>query len=550
MRRVVKAINSTKVRLGSLAVMDLLWRVPAATPGDGSVADVVIAAVALVIGEVTILRSVTTWMLIGYAAYALTPKAYPGVSFPREERGFRFLFASATATMVFVLPVEISGTALPPRLLFQFFVWIIIFAGLFILYLYYRGWQMQPDFDPMIEVFDRIIPATKKKVRQELHRDLTAPGWRGKVGRAIGWSLLGGISIAPCFLAGLVATSLLISSPFGELLFLFAVVTSAVRQRISLGTNRSPPEVFDLETYLYNSISHSLRTSHGVWLLLCELYLLFLSLGGLALSLQFWPSIIGGVADLLFNNRGSLAGRTELYLILSAGVGAITLTVTGCAYATWAGIREIPRIAAFVDIKQDQQPRPTPSRPVGFVLPGLSMMLLFWFVISSVTEPPILIVPFEIKLFAVGWPLLFGGLVWCWWLTHRRGEMPVTNEYHVVVGTTALITGVLVFIIYEAALGSALMWTVMTLGLGYNVYANKYAIRHLDHRLLQHTHYVYIILLGVVLFAGSHIFDSVGAEYTQLFGVGAIIGGIIGISLGLIETTVDNDLTNENQNNG
>ena len=83
MRRVVKAINSTKLRLGSLAVMDLLWRVPAATPGDGSVADVVIAAVALVIGEVPILRSVTTWMLIGYAAYALTPKAYPGVSFPR-----------------------------------------------------------------------------------------------------------------------------------------------------------------------------------------------------------------------------------------------------------------------------------------------------------------------------------------------------------------------------------------------------------------------------------------------------------------------------------
>ena len=64
MRGVNKLTDSIEVRLGGLGIFDLLWRVPQATPGDGTVGDIILVALSVVIGEINFLESITVWLLI------------------------------------------------------------------------------------------------------------------------------------------------------------------------------------------------------------------------------------------------------------------------------------------------------------------------------------------------------------------------------------------------------------------------------------------------------------------------------------------------------
>ena len=536
---VTKLTDSIKVRLGGLGIFDLLWRVPQATPGDGTVGDIILVPQSLVIGEVNFLESITVWLLIGYASFTLASKAYPGLTFPKENRGFRLLFTIATIVVVVVIlqPFLLGEGQLASRLIGELLVWIITFGSLFAVYLHHLGWSIDPADDRPVTTLARLSSVSNKEARRIARKEWTAPGWQGTVNRGTAWAALGMAAAAPSFLAGIAAAILIASSPIGELLFLSAILVSAILQHSSFKRYGSPATMFDLETYLYDSISQSIRAQRGLILLIYIFGILLLALGFLALGVVFWQNIAVGSLELLFNRDTALVSDSELYVFISASFGVLTILITGFTYAAWAALREIPRLAAFVDAKQGKSPRDVPPRPVGFVIPGLLVLPLFFLVVRWLqntfggAEP----VSVELQIFAIGWPLLLIGLFACWWLTRRRTSTPVKREDHTIIGSAALLPVLFAAGSAESSIIDAVGFVVVIVGLGYFPYADEYANQQGDERFRRHGRNIYVILWGVILWS---IARTVGAFVTGFLSAFAGLVIIFG-ALGTVTTVID-----------
>jgi len=521
--------GSVKLRLGSLGIADLLWRVPEATPGNAAVVDVVLTAFSAGSSQLTILESVTIWALIGYTSFTLASKAYPGLFLPKERHGFRALFAAATITAVAIFPFG-QEVVSPPQALGTLLVWLSVFTGGFVLYLHWLGWRMSSADDRIVETLARVVPIERSNAQQRWREELNKPGWRGMFNRTTAWTVLGTLAAVPAFLAAGVATILLTVSPFGELFFLLAVVAGSVRQRTRIGSNRPPQQIADLETYLYDSISYAVRSLYGSILLTYLLSsILLISLGGLSITLSAVPNIAGTTAGILFGGQRTAVEGVELYLILSVANGAIVLAMSGCAYVAWAGLRELPRLAAFIDIRQDRDPRQAPPRPVGFIIPGIVAILPFFLISAEnafASEP----LNDGLRLFAIGWPLLLLGLAACWWITLRRASHSVKNEHHVIIGSAGLLILVLGLVTDYFRVFAVIPSIVL---FGYFPWAIEYAHRYENTDIRQYAVGAYFISLGTISVAIARVYFPTA----QVIGLFFILLGILSTIVTLIDAS-------------
>lgn len=525
-----KITDSTEVRLGSLSVTDLLWRVPEATPGDTTIADIVLVALSIFFDQITLLESVTMWLLIGYASFTLASKAYPGLWFPRERRGFRSIFAAATVAGVAILPVIRPDQFDTLQLLSATLIWIIIFSSIFIIYLHRLGWRVEISDERTVETLSRVVPRSQSEARQQWREEWREPGWHGTFNRVTAWTLLGILATFPGFLAAIATSVLLAASPLGELFFLSAVTAAAVRKRTRIGSNRSARRIANLETYFYDSVSHALRNPHGIVLIMYLFSgILLVSLTGLSITAAFFPSIVAGTVEILFGGQEVFLEGWELYLLLSVFIGAMTLVVSGCAYATWAGLREVPRLAAFIDLQQGRKQRDVPPRPTGFIVPGILMLPLFFAVVRSLdTVSGLEPIRGNLRMFAIGWPLILCGLIMCWWLTHRRDPPSVENENHVIIAST----GLLLIILGVISNLRVVVLTPATVMFGYWPYVSEYADQYDDTDIRQYAVGVYFILLGLTT---TLLALAVSLAFGQVLGVLLLIFGVAS----LIVTTTD-----------
>lgn len=540
MRGVSKLKRSVKARLGGLAVFDLLWRVPEATPGDGTVADAVLVVLSVVIEDVGLLESITIWILIGYASFSLAPKAYPGLSFPVENDGFRLIFAAGTIGIVIVLPTQTGGGRLEFSPIASAAVWLTAFGSLFAAYLYQIGWRMDPTDARTFGTLGRVSHGDNTEAKRRLRQDLAAPGRKGLLNRGSSWAVLGASAAVPALLAGMVGVVLLISSPIGELLFLSAILVSAGVQRFS-GRSYGPPDVvFDLETYLYDSVSHASRSPHGIVLIGCLILILIVPLGTLSIVIISFPIIAGSALEMLV-----YGGEIPLSAV-SAGVGAMVLLLAGAVYASWAALREIPRISAVVDVQQGKTHHDVLPRPVGFVWPGFLMLPVFFFIVRSLEDTvgrgdsP----SFTIQLFAVGWPLVLAGLGLCWWWTRRRESTPVTREHHVLVGS-ALFPILLGAWSPDVSIADLFGVILAFVGIMYHSSVNEYAKRHRSDGIRQHGDIAYALSFGVVLWVVVRTVGGVGVSFLTAVAVLYIIVGVAVAVFRSIDMVTDEDNDSE-----
>lgn len=547
MRGAIKLRRSLNARLGGLGVFDLLWRVPEATPGNGTVADAVLGVFSVVIGDIWVLESVTIWVLIGYASFSLAPKAYPGSNFPEENNGFRLLFAAGTIGIIGVLPTQVGGGQFESHPIAGAAVWLTTFGILFAAYLYRLGWRMDPTDERTVGVLGRTVHGRDTAGKRRLGKSWTAHGWKGTVNRGSSWALLGVWAAVPASLAGAVGFVLLVSSPIGELLFLSAIVASAGVRRFSERSYGSPDVVFDLETYLYDSVSHATRSPHGIMLIGCLIVVLLLPLGVLAIALLSFPVIASLGLELLVYGDGAPVSGRDMYILVSAAVGAVTLLLAGSIYASWAALREVPRIAAFVDDRQGKPHRDVSPRPVGFVGPGFLMTPVFLFVVRSLEEtvgrgdPPSV----TIQLFAVGWPLLLASLGLCWWLTRRRAYTPVRREHHVLLGS-ALFPVLLGAWSPAVRLSDLFGLIIAFVGIGYWSYVSEYAMRHRPDGIRQHGDIVYAISLGVALWVTARTVGGLGVSVLTAIATLSVGAGVTMAVLRGTEMTANGDGDSEN----
>jgi hypothetical protein len=209
--------------------------------------------------------------------------------------------------------------------------------------------------------------------------------------------------------------------------------------------------------------------------------------------------------------------------MLSVPIGAIVLVVGGCAYTAWAGLREVPRLAAFIDVQQGKEPGQVPARPVGFIIPGLLMLLLFSFIATqaetvSGSQP----LDGSLRLFAICWPLLLIGLVACWWMTRRRSPQSVKNENHVIISCVGLLVGVLGIVSNDSRTFAAVPFIII---FGYFPYVTEYAHRYEHTVLRQYAIGAYFIVLGVIAWVAARAyFDA-----AHLLGLLFVLLGIVSI---------------------
>jgi hypothetical protein len=492
-------------RLAGLTCLDLVWRVAAVTPTDTALSDIAIATVSLALGGTAWwpgLTQLTTWLLLGYAALSLAPVAYPDrIDAPVTDREFRLLFtATALGGAGLLLSVDIGPVVWASTHLvwvgLGLLAWLAGVGCVFLLWLRYRaGWTLAPHDERFARTIRRYQPVEVPKRRLESRWAIT--GWRGVVTRAMVRAIVAAVVAAPVVLAGGVVVILLRAYPLPDVLAVGGVLWIGITNRIDPRLTLTPKTV-DFEYRLFDALSYSARSLNGLVLLTLLLATLWPFVGMLGQTLPLLPAFVrtvpGVVADdptllvapiVVFHRvvTGSLqfAGRPVL---VSALCGWLLLSVSGTAYATWAFVRELPRIGAFLRWR-DGETVAVPPRPVGYVVPGALVIhaLIAADILSLLAGDSLATTElWVVTAFAIGWPLGVVLLVGCWLLSLRRTVMPVVREDHLIIWTAA---GLLIGMGLASTPIGIKQWLGVALSaviLGYLPDVIAYAARHDDHR--------------------------------------------------------------------
>ena len=550
-------------RLAGLTSLDLVWRVPALTPGDGAGIDVVAALVGLSfgLGDVGPLEVLTTWLLLGYVAAVLAPRAYPDkLGVPAGAPGYRVLFA--TATVVVGLGLRQWSDDGSPLGLLALIALVALTGAVALAYLrVLRGWTLSPEDDRFVTLIGGVFPASS--VEEELREDFARPGLLGVVGAALARAAAGTVVAFPAFLSGIVVLVLIALYPLPDLLVLGWAGLLAAGQATSRDVSPQLASV-DVEASLYDTVEEATRNIKGTTL---AVYLLALAFGfGLLFAVAFR---VGGVA-------ATEPVWTDLRLAWGIGGFLLVLVASSC-YGIWCCIRMTRRLPAFlrqhatgdsptdnrtvdrrvvggaawqsttsphwletdlrehVDLRQSADTPETgsiPRRPVGTVVPPL--------VVAVLASAAFLGVGPRSWVFALVWPVLLLALAACLVWTVRRGRQSLDHDDH------ALVAGVAAFVVTVQALGTldalldaadagtfavdALPFSVyvaaMLVWFGYLDDAFRYAERHEDIRRLAKGGYLlaFTVVFGVLL-------PFTGGPYTGLFAALLPVAAVGGLAL-------------------
>ena len=455
--------ESTTVRLAGLAILDLVWRVPAAVPVEDGVSDLVLASLSVAAGVTggPVVEQATTWLLLGYAALSFAPTAYPrAVDFPVTDWAFRLLFTvtalgSGVLLLAFVFDQGGDSGWTPLVSLGAITLWMGVAVGTFLFYLdCWAGWQLTPADDRFVQSIGLYVPAGES-VPRSVHRAWSVPGWCGRLNRGLAVVLVGVTVAIPGMLAGFVVSLLVLSYPLADMLILGTTVWVA-GARVVDRLPRPASGLLDLESRLYDALSYSVRSLKGLTLVtyLIGILVPFPVMVGEALALA--PSVLGTATTFIIEDplvltappvilirelTGSVQvlGPDELFSVL---VGYLLLMSGGVAYGTWCFLRELPRIEAFLRWEEHTNTAVAPARPVGFVFPAVGIVapLLTWELPSLLSRSTLPSSALQaVTLFAAGWPLAALALVGCWALSRRRDRMAVHREDHLIIWTTGVL---------------------------------------------------------------------------------------------------------------
>lgn len=557
-------LSKTKRRLSGLAGVDLFWRVPELTPGEGAGVDIAVALVGLglELGHLPALEAVTTWFLLGYAAVALAPNVYPRtLGLPTDEASFRLLFG--VATVVVAVPLRVLRDLPVPVALFGMFVIMGMGSAVFLTYLHLvGGWTLSPEDERFVTLIDAVYPTDD--IEAELREDFLRSGLLGLAGAISGWTAAGIIVVVPVLLSGIVCVILLLLYPLPDLLILGWTALSVVGYTTGRDVVVTRHDL-DLETQLYDVVEEATRSTKGM-------------------TLGTYLVVTAFAFGLLFAIAVDFGATVEWWSVVTVAdprvtwnaVGFLLVVVAASCYGVWCCLRMANRLPAFLrhyrssgeghepagrpwrrrrgfsrnlrgryrrrrdEDDEDEQPPPPRERerrarsrrPVGFIGPSLAVVIL---TAAVVAEAGILS-----TAFAVVWPLALLGLVSCLVLTRWSGTRSVRHDDHYIVwGIAAFVLAVQVLgsiDSFVAAITAAefaldrLPFSVYMAGVvvwvGYIADVFRYADAHDDARRLLKGGY---LLAFAVVFGALTL--AVGEQYVGAFYVLVGVTGVGGIAL-------------------
>lgn len=447
-------LTAVRVRLAGLASADLLWRVPELTPTDAAGSDLAIALVSLAfgIGDVSLLETVSTWVLLGYVAGTVAPVAYPErLGLPVERLGFRYSFAFLTLSVaaafeVIPAPATVSMLVVVLGIVLSGGVWYLLYLrhGL--------GWRLSPDDPRYRNVLDSFVPTsdTVPEMRENFERD----GILGVVGVGLNRLAIGCLVAFPAMLSGVVTVVLLAAYPLPDVLILTWAGLSLVGS--ATGWNVQPTQrAYDLESRLYEGVAEATKSMKGLFL---SVYLVGLSLG--------FVFLFGGTLTILGSINRSLVLPWVEPRITWGLLGVVLVLLASSAYGLWCCVRMIRRLPVFLrqDVRRfreqygtttaepaDDRPRPrptVPTRPVGFVfLPVVAMTFVF------VATPQLGVASVA---FALCWPLLLALFGRCVVWTRRRKRDTIAYDGHYVITGMVLLPVAFESLAHSDTIGSAI----------------------------------------------------------------------------------------------
>ena len=551
-------------RLAGLASVDLVWRIPQLTPGDSAGVDVAVAllALALDIGDVGLFEELTTWLLLGYVAAVLAPQAYPAkLGVPAGKLSYRVPFAFVTVLTAAGLRSTSDGGS---RVELVTILTVMALCGVFLLVSLQRGqgWTLSPEDERFVQLIDAVYPS--RSVEAELREDFARSGVLGVVGVASARGAAATILVFPAFLSGIAVVVLLTLYPLPDLL----IQVRACLPLVGHVTGREFTPRFasvDIEGVLYDIVEEATRSIKGMMLAVYLLALAFgfallfavtLQLGTAAVTDDVWtePRLAWGIGGfLLVLAAGSCYGTwccirlarrlpTLLRQRVDGGpsrsddTGPISPRSVGVANGEGATPPQWWHVDLWEDVgvgkPKDVTRRRVPRRPVGTVIPPLSVVVLAS--VAFVWAGP------HSWTFAVVWPPLLLALVGCLALTRRLGRRRLQHDDH------AIVAGMAAFVLTIQVLGSldrlvaalragafiptrlpfSVYVAAMLVWLGYLDDAFQYAERHDDLRRLAKGGY---LLAFALVFGG--LLPLVGGPYAGLFAIVVVLAAAGGAVL-------------------
>lgn len=536
-----RTVRNARGRLAGLAGLDLAWRVPVVTPTDGSGSDLAVPLVSLAFGvaDVPLLATLTTWVLVGYAATLVAPLAYPSsFELPVERWGFRAVFAATTVATAALFAGYVDSNPLPAFLASLTLVGI---AGVtFLLYLRdVVGWNLSATDSRYLGLYRGY--AWTDDV-EDVRRNFERSGWLHRPAVALNRLVAGLLVAFPAFVAGFVTVVLFRAYPLPDLLILSWALGSVAGD--ALDREFSPGHrPLDIESQLYDAASESVRNATGMVL---TLYLLASSFGFVSLLTVPGAVVLAGGWELL---APWVAPRATW-----GGVGVVVVLATSSLYGLWCCLRMLTRLPSHlrvnapdtsasddsgdaIDPRNEASERSGPAspddsvpvRPVGFTLPPLAAtvavgLALFWTGVESVC-------------LAVTWPLALVLLAVSLLVTRNRVRTRLASDPHYVVfGTAAFLVAAWTLAhadpLRDAIVGrditlvplpELVLFVVFVVWLGYLGDVYRYTEVHDDHRRYAGSAYflAFAVVLGTlsVVTPPTHSLYHVSVAVTALGGV-------------------------------